>query len=94
MAEAQRQLDAVNNQRYLLSYEKFIADPHQHLADLVRFCGLVRTDDQIAAAITAGVNTTRVHAFMNKPDLVQFYRSVRTTPWMVRHGYDKLSSLT
>lgn len=89
VAEAERQLAAVGNERTVVNYEQFLADPATHLPPLAAFCGLTATSEKVAAAV-ASVNASRGAAFRQDPELAAFYETVRETRWMKHYGYDRL----
>ena len=90
VAEAERLLAAVPNERLFVNYEQFLADPTAHLPPLAAFCGLDASADRVAKA-TASVNAGRSKAFLKDPELAAFYERVRGTPWMAKYGYDSLA---
>ncbi|MDB5298121.1 MAG: hypothetical protein JWO31_4104 [Phycisphaerales bacterium] len=90
VAEAERLLAAVPNERLVVSYEAFLADPAAHLPPLAAFCGLDAPPDAVAKA-AAGVNAGRSKAFLKDPELAAFYQKVRGHVWMKQYGYDKLA---
>jgi hypothetical protein len=91
VAEAEAALAAVPNQRLVLNYEQFVADPKGQLPGLAEFCGLDAQADAVERA-AAGVNAGRANAFMENPELNAFYQRVRGRPSMRRYGYDALTA--
>lgn len=89
VAEAERLLAAVPNERLVVNYEQFLADPAKHLPPLANFCGLTATPERVGAVV-ATVNAGRGNAFLKDAELAAFYEQVRETPWMKRYGYDDL----
>ncbi|HEX8911349.1 MAG TPA: sulfotransferase, partial [Humisphaera sp.] len=88
--EAERLLAAVPNERTVVSYEAFLADPAAHLPKLAAFCGLAATADKVKQA-AGTVNAGRKNAFLKDPELKAFYDRVRGNQWMVKYGYDALA---
>ncbi|QOV87663.1 sulfotransferase [Humisphaera borealis] len=89
VAEAERQLAAVPNERLIVRYEQFLAEPADALTKLAVFCGVNPASDRIAAAVAA-VNASRGAAFKSDSDLLSFYDQVRATRWMEHYQYDQL----
>jgi hypothetical protein len=89
VAEAERLLTAVPNDRVVVGYEQFLADPAAHLPPLAKFCGLDATPEQIVQACDS-VNAGRGKAFLKDPDLRAFYETVRRTRWMTKYGYSEI----
>ena len=86
VAEAERLLAAIPNERMVINYEQFLAEPATHLPPLARFCGLNVTTEAIEKA-TATVNAGRAGAFAKAPELRAFHEQVRQSPWMTKYGY-------
>ena len=92
VAEAEAALAAGANERTVVNYERFLADPHdpeEGLAALARFCGLEATGAAVDKAL-AQINAGRSRAFLSDPELLAFYRRVKATPWMKHYGYASL----
>jgi hypothetical protein len=96
VTEAERQLAAAPNERLVLNYEQFLADPkdpNNGLAALVKFCGLAAPADALDGAIK-NINTGRARAFLADAELSDFYARVKDTEWMKQYGYSKLLEAT
>ena len=93
VAEAERHLAAVPNERVVVNYEQFLADPAGQLPALAAFCGLTPTDADVAKVVGA-VNAGRGNAFLKDPELQAFYDGVRGTEWMGKYGYSELHAGT
>jgi len=89
VAEAERQLARLPNEKFVVTYESFLADPPAHLPAVAKFCGLPAMPEQVAAAV-GSVNASRGAAFKSDPVLRAFYEKVRQSPWMKHYGYDAL----
>jgi hypothetical protein len=89
VAEAERQLAAVPNERLVVNYEQFLADPASQLPGLAAFCGLAPSVADMAKVV-ATVNAGRGNAFLKDPELRAFYDGVRGTEWMAKYGYGEL----
>ena len=89
VAEAERLLASLSNERMVVSYERFLADPAAHLPSIATFCGLSATPERIAAVV-ANVDTSRSAAFKADAELADFYATVRQSRWMTHYGYDQL----
>lgn len=89
VGEAERQLAILPNERAIVSYEQFLAEPAKHLPSLASFCGLSTTPERIDG-IVGTVNASRGSAFKQDPELAAFYESVQDTRWMKHYGYDRL----
>jgi hypothetical protein len=91
VAQADAVLGKIANERVVFRYEDFLADPKTYLMHLSKFCAL----DKLAAlkvdAAAARVDQTRSYAFLSRPELVSFYRQVKTRPWMTRHNYGEIA---
>jgi len=90
VAQAESVLATIANERMSFRYEDFLTDPTTHLKDLAKFCGLDRDAALKADAAAARVDRTRACAFLSQPELMSFYRQVKNSPWMKRHGYADL----
>jgi hypothetical protein len=94
VAEAEAALDRVSNERLVVRYEQFLADPKHRtegLAAIARFCGLHPTPADIEKAV-GQINPGRSNAFLSDPELSAFYDRVRGTPWMAKYGYENLNT--
>jgi hypothetical protein len=92
VAEAQRQLAAVPNERMVVNYERFLSEPgdvNSGLAALASFCGLSASTDALAKAASS-INAGRARAFLADPGLSEFYGRVKDTQWMKQYGYSTL----
>ena len=90
VAEAERNLANVTQEKLVLHYEKLIAnpaDPEHGLGRLARFCGLTADDDAIKKSC-AQIDTTRRNAYMGDPQLQVFFDQVKTSRWMRQYGYE------
>src|SRR3954454_9185529 len=79
VAEAERALASVPNERVAVNYERFLADPthaEQGLAALARFCGLLAGGDAVAKAI-GQIKAGRANVFLADPALSAFYDRVK-----------------
>jgi hypothetical protein len=96
VAEAERQLAAAPNERLVVNYERFCADPNDTnngLAALVKFCGLSAAADALEGA-AKNIDTGRARAFLADAELSDFYRRVKDTEWMKQYGYSTLLEAT
>lgn len=93
VAEAERHLSAVPNDRLVVNYEQFLADPAGQLPALAAFCGLTPTAADVAKVV-ASVNAGRGNAFLKDPELRAFYDGVKGTKWMAKYGYADLDAGT
>lgn len=89
VAEAERLLAAVSNERLVVNYEQFLADPATHLPPLATFCGLDAPAARVQQVIGT-VNAGRKNAFLKDRESKAFYEQVRATEWMKSYGYDAL----
>jgi hypothetical protein len=92
VAEAERQLASVANERRIVNYERFLAEPHDEnngLAALARFCGVSASPDELARA-GRNIDAGRARAFLADAELGEFYRRVKDTEWMKHYGYSNL----
>jgi hypothetical protein len=87
LAEAERNLNPASNPKLVFRYEDFLAEPKKHLAELAQFCELPAVPELTLDQATAQVSQDRARRFDSDPALAAFYEKVKTTPWMVRHGY-------
>ena len=71
---------------YHLSFEAFVEQPAEHLADILRFAG-VDVGISKVKSIVSGINSERAHAFVNNPGLVELYRQKSSHPLMIQLGY-------
>jgi hypothetical protein len=93
VAEAERLLAAVPNERVVVNYEQFLADPAGQLPALATFCGLTPSADDVAKVV-ATVNAGRGNAFLKDPELRAFYDGVRGNEWMRKYGYADMHAST
>jgi hypothetical protein len=95
IAEAERALASVPNERMVINYERFLADPRdptEGLAALAGFCGLDAGADAIAKALDR-LNPGRANAFLADPELSAFYDEVKSSRWMRQYGYADLGAV-
>jgi hypothetical protein len=90
VAEAERLLAAVPNERLVVRYEQFLQNPAEGLPELAAFCGLSASPDALRQA-AATVNAGRMNAFLGDRELKAFYEQVRQTEWMRRYAYHQLA---
>jgi hypothetical protein len=69
-----------------LRYETFLTEPLPMLEDLCGFIGLNASASDLQAA-AATIDTSRGSAYQRDPDLVQFFKTVKNSPQMVKYGY-------
>jgi hypothetical protein len=91
VARAEQVLAQIPNERMTLVYERFLAEPLPLLQSLASFCRLGDATPQRLSAAASTVNVTRSSAFLRDSELAAFYQQVRTTPWMERYGYDRMT---
>lgn len=88
VAEAERLLAAVPNERIVVQYETFLNDAAGKLPELAKFCGIESGDDPVKQAIErVRVNPARANAFTSDPTIAAFHESVRESKWMQHYGY-------
>jgi len=91
VARAEQVLKGLPNPQMTVVYERFLKSPQSHLRKLVDFCQLPEVSDAAINQSCEAVNASRGRAFLNDPELNEFYQSVRGNPWMVRYGYGELA---
>ncbi len=69
-----------------LRYETLLENPRKELRTLLLFAGL-EPDTALLDRLAAQVNPGRGNAFLQDPQLADFYRQVCGSPWMERLGY-------
>lgn len=74
-----------------LRYEDFLEQPVSVLTEVVRFCGLTVSEDEISSK-AAAINVTRKYAFTNNPELVEIYRRWQNRELFKRLGYNEIIS--
>lgn len=72
-----------------IRYEDFLAQPEKNLSTLVNFCG-IEIDDSKIMDITKDVKKDRSYAFVNNPEYIKIYESIKDKPLMRQLLYDKL----
>src|SRR3954469_18425300 len=95
VAEAERALASLPNERMVINYERFLADPrdpNEGLAALASFCGLDADADAVAKALDQ-VNAGRANAFLADPELSAFHDEVKSSRWMRQYGYADLGAV-
>ena len=86
VSEAEEQLEVWRGPAFRLAFEDLLCSPERNLDALMQFVGL-RPDRIAAQNALAGLDKCRPHRFQEKPDLVDFYETVRTNRWMQHLGY-------
>jgi hypothetical protein len=87
VAQAEETLARLENARQVVKYESFLADPKPHLLDLLRFCELEESRQEILDDVARCVDVTRSSAFGANPGLLAFYDRVKNNRWMSHYGY-------
>ena len=86
--EAERRLATVQNERIVVSFEKFVADPLAHLPALAKFCGVEASDAALRKALEkVKVNAARANASALDPAVAEFSIAARQSRWMRHYGY-------
>lgn len=93
VAQAETVTAFLPNERLIVSYEAFLADPSTQLPRLAAFCGLDAPADAISKAVRS-VNAGRGNAFLNDPELKAFYETARDHFWMKQYGYSDLAAIS
>lgn len=71
---------------YHISFEAFVEQPAEYLADILQFAG-VDVNISKVKSIVSGIKSERAHAFVNNPGLVELYRQKSSHPLMIQLGY-------
>jgi len=87
VAQAEETLARIDNDRKVIKYESFLANPGTHLIDLLRFCELEERSDGFIDDLATRVNANRSNAFLSTPALASFYDEVKDNQWMLHYGY-------
>jgi hypothetical protein len=87
VAQAEQTLEMIHNDRRLVKFEEFLADPRGYLLDLVRFCELEERSGAKIDEIAKKVDNSRANAFVSDPVLKSFHSSVNKSRWMIHYGY-------
>jgi hypothetical protein len=88
VAQAEAVLAKVPNPRKVIRFETFLQSPEAPLCEMAEFCGVESGQFAAREAIAkVGLNAGRANAFGADPVLREFYERVRSTPWMLHHGY-------
>jgi sulfotransferase family protein len=88
VAQAESALARVSNPRKVIRFETFLQSPEMPIKEMAEFCGLEVGDAAIREAIAkVGLNAGRANAFGADPAVREFYERVRSSRWMVHHGY-------
>ncbi|MFC1601348.1 sulfotransferase [Candidatus Sumerlaeota bacterium] len=74
-----------------LSYEALLTKPMELLPGVAKFAGLP-VDEASLAAAAADIRRDRACAFINDPELLQFYRQHADHPLMLQLGYGNLTA--
>ncbi len=91
-AQAHENLSAIKNDRIIIRYESFLADPKRHLLDLLCFCEVGLKDGADLDSAVETLDPGRAHAFVRDPYLISFYEKVKASCWMAQFGYANLPS--
>ena len=88
VAQAEAALAKTGNACKRIRFETFLASPEGPLKELADFCGLEASHTAVREAIArVGLNAGRANAFGEDPAVREFYERVRSTRWMMHHGY-------
>lgn len=81
---AERTISEMKNERIIIKYEDILKEPVKYLKELADFCGLSQDRvEELAGTIKPG----RGSAYLNDPELKEFYDTVKDTKWMKEYGY-------
>jgi len=86
VAQAEEILSSIPNERRVIQFENFLAQPEDHVLDLAQFCELKIDQKSIEEAVKR-INPMRANAYALNPTLRNFHQKVSTTRWMVHYGY-------
>ncbi|HUL00926.1 MAG TPA: sulfotransferase [Nitrospirota bacterium] len=84
LCEARAHVQALKDHAIEFRYEDFLADPTKNLLQLVEFCGLRASRDNVVR-IADNALTSRAYAYRGNPELEMFAASVAARLGM--HGY-------
>jgi hypothetical protein len=87
VAQADDMLASIGNDRLVVKYEEFTADPVGHVRELVRFCGLTGASMGAIREASKQVDVKRASAYESDPGLKRFYQAAKANYWMILHGY-------
>jgi hypothetical protein len=90
LAQAEESLLAIPNDRKVLRYEDFLANPVDGLGELAAFCALNGIGRQKLSDVVALIDRSRSYAFLSDLRLRSFYQQVKDSPWMARYQYTNL----
>ena len=86
--EAETALATVKNDRLVLRFETFVADPLAELPALAAFCNVAADASAVASALAkVKVNPARANASAADPALAAFVERARGSRWMKHYGY-------
>ncbi|MEW5975694.1 MAG: sulfotransferase [Acidobacteriota bacterium] len=90
VAQGERLLESLPNDRVRIRYEQLLLEPKHHLDRLARFCGIHSPDWNGLRNTIQQVSLDRANAFNQSEELRDFYCSVANTKWMKQLGYSNL----
>jgi hypothetical protein len=80
---------ADKNRQLQLYYEKLLEQPSQYIKMLADFCGL-RISAEKEENIISKIDASRRFPFVKKPHLLEFYNTIRQSPFMRHYHYDNI----
>jgi hypothetical protein len=90
-AQAEETLSSILNERRVIQFENFLAQPEGYLLDLAQFCGL-NAEPKFIEEAAQRIDPMRSNAYASNPTLRNFHQKVSTSRWMVHYGYAEANS--
>jgi len=84
MDSAEKTLSTMSNDKIVIKYEDLLQNPETYLRELATFCGI---SDEKIAGIASRVKSDRGNAYLNNPELKEFYQQAKDSRWMKFYGY-------
>lgn len=84
---AEQTLGEISNPRLCFRYEDFLADPRQHLCELVKFCQLGECSEEKIAQVAQKADSSRSLAYATDPAITAFVDQMKDNAWLERFGY-------
>ena len=84
MESAEKTISNMSNDKIIIKYEDLLQSPETYLRELAVFCDI---SDEKISDIASGVKSDRGSAYLNNPELKDFYQQVKDSQWMKLYGY-------
>ena len=84
MESAEKTISNMSNDKIVIKYEDLLQSPATYLRESAAFCDI--SNEEISD-IASGVKLDRGSAYLNNPELKEFYQQAKDSQWMKLYGY-------